>query len=63
MVDLLAVGWACLLAAVVAVGFVVWERLEARWIERPARPRLVVHRRELTRARPPRPDRNQRRAA
>ena len=36
MADLLAVGWACLLVAVVGVCFVVWERVEARWIERPA---------------------------
>jgi hypothetical protein len=63
MVDLLAVGWACLLAAVVAVCFVVWERVEARWIEPPARPRLVVRRRELMRSRPHRSDRIQRRAA
>jgi hypothetical protein len=63
MVDLLAVGWACLLAAVVGVCFVVWERVEARWIERPARPRLVVRRRELMRSRPHRSDRIQRRAA
>jgi len=63
MVDLLAVGWACLLAAVVGLGFAVWERLEARWIERPARPRLVARRRELSRRRLPGSDRIQRRAA
>jgi hypothetical protein len=63
MVDLLAVGWACLLAAVVGLGFVVWERLEARWIERPARPPLVARRRELSRRRLPGSDRVERRAA
>ena len=63
MGDLLAVGWACLLAVVVAVGFVVWERLEARRAERSARPRLLVRHRELTRRRPPRSDRTFRRAA
>jgi hypothetical protein len=63
MADLLAVGWACLLAAVVGVCFVMWERVEARWIERPARPRLVVQRRDLTRSRPHGSDRIQRRAA
>jgi hypothetical protein len=63
MADLLAFGWACLLAAVVGVCFVVWERVEARWVERPARPRLMVRRRELTRSRPQRSDRIQRRAA
>jgi len=63
MADLLAVGWACLLAAVVGVCFVVWERVEARWVERPARPRLMVRRRELMRSRPQRSDRIQRRAA
>jgi hypothetical protein len=63
MADLLAVGWACLLAAVVGVCFLVWERVEARWIERPARPRLVVQPRDLTRSRPHRSDRIQRRAA
>jgi hypothetical protein len=47
----------------VGVGFVVWERLEARWGERPARPRLVVRRRELMRSRPRRSDRIERRAA
>ncbi|HVG77154.1 MAG TPA: hypothetical protein VNF03_03385 [Patescibacteria group bacterium] len=63
MADLLAFGWACLLAAVVGVCFVVWERVEARWVEPPARPRLMVRRRELTRSRPQRSDRIQRRAA
>jgi hypothetical protein len=63
MADLLAVGWACLLAAVVGVCFVVWERVEARRVERPARPRLMVRRRELMRGRPHRCDRIQRRAA
>jgi len=43
--------------------FVAWERVEARWIERPARPRLVVRRPELTRRRPDRSDHIQRRAA
>jgi hypothetical protein len=51
MGDLLSVGWACLLAAVVAVGFVVWERLDARRIEAPARPRLGVRRRAQSRRR------------
>jgi hypothetical protein len=63
MVDLLAVGWACLLAAVVGMCFVAWERVEARWIERPARARLVGRRPELTRRRPDRSDHIQRRAA
>ena len=63
MADVLAVGWACLLAAVVAVGFVVWERVEARRIARPARPRLVVQRRELTRRRSLRSDQIDRHAA
>ena len=63
MAELLAVGWACLLAAVVGVGFVVWERVEARRIEQPMRPRLVVRRRELTRSRSVRSDRTYRRAA
>ena len=62
MSDLLAVGWACLLAVVVAVGFVVWERLDARRFEAPARPRLVV-RRPVTRRRPVRSDHTDRRAA
>jgi len=69
MADLMAIGWACLLAAVVGLGFVVWERVEAARTERPARPRLVVRRRELTRhrelahSRSLRSDRTQRRAA
>jgi hypothetical protein len=61
--DLLAVGWACLLAAVVGMCLVAWERVQARRIERPARPRLVVRRRELMRSRVHRSDRIQRRAA
>jgi hypothetical protein len=52
-----------LLAAVVAVGFVLWEHLEARRAERPARPRLVVSRRDLTRRRGARPEHTYRRAA
>jgi hypothetical protein len=63
MADVLAIGWACLLAAVVGVGFVLWERVEARRTAAPARPRLVVWRRELTRSRSARSERTYRRAA
>ena len=34
MADLLAVGWACLLAAVVGVCFVVWERVAVVVVQR-----------------------------
>jgi hypothetical protein len=52
-----------LLVVAVAVGFVVWEHLEARRAERPARPRLVVQHRALARRRSVRSERTYRRAA
>ena len=52
-----------MLVVAVAVGFVMWEHLEARRAERPARPRLVVRHRALARRRPLRSERTVRRAA
>jgi hypothetical protein len=49
MVDWLAIGFACALAALIGVGFVLWERYEN---ERLARARL---RRRTPRRRHPRP--------